>query len=74
MIAHETRRTTIDLDVTELEAAKKNLGTGTTSDTVNAALREVNRRAALARAAAFVEQGKLEVVTPEELGRLRAAP
>ena len=69
---HEIKKTTIELDLTELEAAKEILGTATARDTVNTALREVNRRAALARAAAFVESGQFEVVTPDELAELRA--
>lgn len=69
---HTTKKTTIELDLTELEAAKDVLGTGTARDTVNTALREVNRRAALARAAALIEIG-YDVPTPEELAELRAA-
>jgi Arc/MetJ family transcription regulator len=65
------KRTTVDLDIDELEQAKQTLGTGTTRETINTALREVNRRAALARAAAVIEQGGLEVVEPEELVELR---
>ena len=67
------KRTTVDLDVQELERAKATLGTGTTRDTINTALREVNRRAALARAAALIDQGGFEVVEPEELAELRRA-
>ena len=67
------KRTTVDLDVEELERAKATLGTGTTRDTINTALREVNRRAALARAAALIDQGGFEVVEPEELAELRRA-
>lgn len=66
-----TQRTTLVLDVDELERAQKVLGTRTTRDTVNRALREVNRLAALRRAAALVRQGGLEIVEPEELTELR---
>lgn len=48
---HTIRKTTIELDFTELETAKETLGTATARETVNTALREVNRRAALAGAA-----------------------
>jgi len=65
------QRTTIDLDLHELERARAILGTRTTKDTVNGALREVNRAAALRRAAALVRQGDLGVVEPEDLGELR---
>lgn len=70
---HTIKRTTVDLDLDELERAKETLGTGTTRDTINTALREINRRAALARAAALIEQGLLEIVEPRELAALRHA-
>ncbi len=59
--------------MTELNAAKEVLGTGTIRDTVNKALRDVTRRAALARAAALIEQGAFDIVDPEELTALRRA-
>jgi Arc/MetJ family transcription regulator len=42
-------RTTVDVDVDALEAARAQLGTKGLSATVNAALREVGRRRVLAR-------------------------
>jgi Arc/MetJ family transcription regulator len=42
-------RTTVDVDVDALEAARVQLGTKGLSATVNAALREVGRRRVLAR-------------------------
>lgn len=72
-VDHTIKRTTVDLDMDELKRAKETLGTGTTRDTINTALREINRRAALARAAALIEQGLLEIVEPEELAALRQA-
>lgn len=69
---HKIKKTTIELDLTELDEAKRVLGTATARETVDTALREVNRRAALARAAAFVESGQFEVVTPDQLADLRA--
>jgi Arc/MetJ family transcription regulator len=68
---HTIKRTTVDLDMDELQAAREILGTETTRDTINSALREVRRRAALARAAALIEQGGLEIIEPEELAALR---
>ena len=41
-------RTTVDIDSDALSAAREQLGTSGLSETVNAALREVGRRAALA--------------------------
>lgn len=68
---HTIKRTTVDLDLTELEGAKEILGTRTARDTINTALREVNRRARLARAAAIIARGDLDVITPDELKALR---
>jgi len=67
------QRTTLDLDVAELEQAKRVLGTRTKRETVNRALREVNRMAALRRAADLVRQGGLNIVRPEDLPVLRRA-
>jgi hypothetical protein len=66
-----TQRTTLVLDVDELERAQNVLGTRTAKDTVNRALQEVNRQAALRRAAALVRQGGLDIVDPEVLTELR---
>jgi Arc/MetJ family transcription regulator len=41
-------RTTVDIDTNALEAARSELGTKSLSATVNAALRQVGRRRALA--------------------------
>ena len=70
---HTIRRTSIDLDVGELERAKKTLGTRTTRDTINTALRTVNRQAALARAAELIDQGGFDILDPGELTALRHA-
>jgi hypothetical protein len=64
-------RTTLVLDLDELERAREVLGTRTTRETVNEALHEVNRQAALRRAAAVVRRGDLDVVEPEDLVALR---
>jgi Arc/MetJ family transcription regulator len=66
-----TQRTTIELDLDELRRAKTNLGTRTNRETVNQALREVNRMHALRRAAGLVRSGALNIVRPEDLEHLR---
>lgn len=65
------KRTTVDLDVDDLHAAREALGTETAKDTINAALRDVARRAALTRAAALILEGGLEIVDPDDLAALR---
>jgi Arc/MetJ family transcription regulator len=67
------KRTTIDLDLDELDAARAVLGTTTARETVHVALRQVIRRAKLARAAEAIRSGKYasDIVTPEELAELR---
>jgi hypothetical protein len=67
----KTQRTTLVLDLDELERAQAVLGTRTARDTVNRALYEVNRQAALRHAAALVRQGGLGIVEPERLTELR---
>jgi hypothetical protein len=66
-----THRTTLELDLVELDRAKRTLGTRTTRETVNQALREVNRQADLRAAAALVRSGGLDIVRPEDLPELR---
>jgi len=65
------KRTTVDLDLDELRAARAVLGTETTKDTINTALREVRRRAALSNAAALIRGGGLDVIDPDGLAALR---
>jgi hypothetical protein len=55
----------------ELKRAQAVLGTRTARDTVNRALHEVNRQAALRRAAALVRHGGLDIIEPEDLLELR---
>jgi Arc/MetJ family transcription regulator len=64
-------RTTIDIDVEAFERAREALGTNGYRETVNEALREVDRRARLRRAAAAIRSGGLNLVTPEDLEKLR---
>lgn len=67
----QTKRATLELDLDELQRAKEALGTKTAQETVNRALREVNRHAALRRAAALVRAGGLDIVQPDDLPDLR---
>lgn len=64
-------RTTIDLDMDALQRAQAVLGTTTKRDTVNQALREVDRLAALRRAANQIREGGLNIVRPEDLPAMR---
>ena len=64
-------RTTLELDLVELNRAKRTLGTKTTRETVNRALQEVNRQAKLRAAAGLVRAGNLGLVRPEDLPALR---
>lgn len=57
-------KTTVEIDLEELEQAQTTLQTSGVKETVNAALREVNRRAALQGAASYVLTGRLH--TPDE--------
>ena len=67
-------RTTIDLDVDVLDRARELLGTTTIRETVDMALREVDRIAALRRGADLIREGGIGIVTPEELADLRHNP
>ena len=48
-------RTTVELDLDAFHAAERNLGTRGFKETLNRALEDVNRRAALDRAVRYVE-------------------
>ncbi len=64
-------RTTVDIDVEAFEQAREALGTSGYKDTVNAAMREVARRKALAELAERVRRGDIPGPTPEELAEMR---
>lgn len=64
-------RTTVDIEVEAYEEARRLLGTRGYRDTVNGALREVARIAALRRAADLIRNGGLNLVTPEDLEVMR---
>lgn len=57
-------KTTVEIDTDELRRAEAVLGTSGIKETVNGALKEVNRRAALERAAQYVLAGEMHV--PDE--------
>jgi hypothetical protein len=58
------RKTTVEIDLEELRDAAAHLGTRGIKETIDTALREVNRRAALRAAAAQVRAGTLRA--PDE--------
>jgi Arc/MetJ family transcription regulator len=57
-------KTTVEIDTDELRKAEAILGTSGIKETVNSALREVNRRASLEAAARYVLAGELHL--PDE--------
>lgn len=59
-------KTTVEIDSEQLAQARAALHTEGIKETVNAALREVGRRAALEKAADFVQSGRMQVPDLEE--------
>ncbi len=57
-------KTTVEIDLEALNEAAENLGTRGVKQTINTALKEINRRGALLRAAEYVRAGKLHL--PDE--------
>lgn len=55
------RKTTVEIDFDQLAKAQAALGTEGIKETVNAALREVSRKAALESAAEYVLSGRMAV-------------
>ena len=64
-------KTTVEIDVDELARAEAVLGTSGIKDTVNGALREINRRDALEKAARYVLEGELRVPDEQTLAKWR---
>ncbi len=64
-------RTTVEIDLDAFHAAERNLGTRGFKETLNRALDDVNRRAALDRAVRYVEQERDSVPGWEALERSR---
>lgn len=58
------KKTTVEIDLDELDKAQGTLRTRGIKETVNAALREVNRKAALEEAATYVLMGRMHL--PDE--------
>jgi hypothetical protein len=58
------QKTTVEIDSEQLKLAEQILGTRGIKETVNAALHEVNRKAALEAASSYVLNGGMHV--PEE--------
>ncbi len=70
----KTHRTTLDLEVGPFERARAILGTRGYKETVNAALREVERHHRLERGAEMIRDGglrRLNVPDPGQLARVR---
>jgi Arc/MetJ family transcription regulator len=68
-----THRTTVDLDLEAVQRAQELLGTSTIRETIDRALREVDRQAALRDGAALIRKGRLTIVRPADVPRLRRA-
>ncbi len=64
-------RTTVEIDLDAFHAAERNLGTRGFKETLNRALDDVNRRAALDRAVRYVEQERESVPGWDALERSR---
>lgn len=69
---HQTRRTTVEINLADYEQAKEALGTSTVVETVNTALHEVGRQAKLKKAAAIIAAQAYDIITPEELAEIRS--
>jgi Arc/MetJ family transcription regulator len=65
------KRTTVEVDFEALERAQELLGTTTMRETIDKALREVDRRARLRHAADLIRSGGLSLPTPEDLAEIR---
>jgi len=64
-------RTTVEIDLDAFHAAERNLGTRGFKETLNRALADVNRRAALDRAVRYVEQDRESLPRWDALERSR---
>lgn len=64
-------RTTVELDMKAVRRAQKLLGTKTIRETIDRALREVDRHDALRRGADLIRAGGLDIVRPDDLPGLR---
>jgi Arc/MetJ family transcription regulator len=73
-MSQHIKRTTIDLDLDAVERARELLGTTTIRETVDRALREVDRRARLRETADLIRKGGMGFPSPEELAEIRKNP
>jgi Arc/MetJ family transcription regulator len=63
-VGDERRKTTVEIDLTALREAARHLGTSGLKETLDAALRDVIRRADLERGAAWLRDGRDHVAGP----------
>ena len=66
-----THRTTLDLDVRSYDRARELLGTRGYRDTVNEALKAVDRAHRLQRGAELIRAGGLNLSSPEDVEEMR---
>ena len=66
-------RTTVEIDLDQFHVAEHNLGTRGFKETLNRALEDVNRRAALDRAVRYVEERRESLPRWDALERSRRA-
>ena len=64
-------KTTIEIDLDQLRKAEENLGTHGFKETINRALAEVNRRAALRRGAQYLAEERDSVLDWDEFWSMR---
>lgn len=64
-------KTTVEIDREAIAEAERNLGTRGYKETINRALGEVNRRAALARGAKYLREGRQHLPEPGGWAALR---
>ena len=69
--AISTHRTTVEIEVSAFEEARRVLGTSGYKETVNEALHAVSHREKLRRGAGLIRSGQLGVITPERLDEQR---
>lgn len=65
------RKTTVELDPNALAAAEAALGTKGIKQTIDVALREAARQAALRRGASYLEEGRQQLADPLEWAAAR---
>lgn len=63
-MGEERRKTTVEIDLKALREAARHLGTSGLKETLDAALRDVIRRADLERGAAWLRDGRDHVAEP----------